>query len=656
MAYIAMNSVRSCEAECRSCNIALANTALEAHTRITHRFSVLWFSISIAMVTLMLASPLFIVGMNWKQDVFFVLLGNTIVLLAIFGTTRCGINYSIQFLRVITDYLIIPSRQTAVVQFCRRSGVRTRSLSLCMAAIRQLMLMGCRSLCRVRLDRKRSISRGFSQINLRFLGLALFGFAAATSGHAQVNTVAHAQATSGMYTLRADKPQQVIKGIGFEIQNDSIGSLNLGMPEEVAGVPHDLTPAERKRFYKQMLHGFRYTRLALGLYLRGLDAEQKHIIERYPGQMNDLREMQKASGIEGFDVEYWSAAPFWKDSKSYYGGTVASHDNKFFDDFSDSLVADVRYLQGHGLRIAQWGLQNEPVFGDSPLQGEKVAPGSRPKMPYAIMHYSPQDYASTLQFAIPKLRVVIPNAEIHANSWDGPSGDYAAEIRKKPSLLASIDAWTWHQVGSNANLQIDKRDMYMDGAGNKPVYSNEFEYQPADLKNFDSPFMNTGQSLMNWMVFENSPTWFWLHALKPVTNMEAAGYALGFWRPPGVLKTNLRPNLAPGHWEFNPQNWNALAGFLKYLPWDSTRLEVEEKVVQHDQRILVWRSKKGKLGMTLSNRATESYTFHVKAGHVVKLTGHRYTVTTLDTPAGTQQGADISITVAPQGFEFWIER
>jgi hypothetical protein len=93
------------------------------------------------------------------------------------------------------------------------------------------------------------------------------------------------------------------------------------------------------------------------------------------------------------------------------------------------------------------------------------------------------------------------------------------------------------------------------------------------------------------LVFENSPTWFWLHALKPVTNLEATGYSLGFWRPHGELKTNLRPNLKPGHWKFNPQNWNTLAGFLKYLVWDSTRLTVDEAVVRHGQRILVWKTR-----------------------------------------------------------------
>ncbi|MEO6924261.1 MAG: hypothetical protein ABI142_10580, partial [Bryocella sp.] len=270
--------------------------------------------------------------------------------------------------------------------------------------------------------------------------------------------------------------------------------------------------------------------------------------------------------------------------------------------------------------------------------------------------YSPKDYAETLKFTAPKLHALMPELQIHVNSWDGPSGKYAAEIRKDPALLQQVDAWTWHQVGENANKQIDQRELYMRGAGNKPVYSNEFEYQPADLKKIESPFMNTGQSLMNWMVFENSPTWFWLHALKPVTNLEATGYALGFWRPYGELKQNLRPNLKAGHWEFNPQNWNALAGFLKYLAWDSTRLTVDEGIVQHDQRILVWKSPQGRLGIALSNRGKEPYTFRIHAPGRVSVQGHRYTIASLDVALGSKKGEELVVVVPPQSFEFWMER
>ena len=462
---------------------------------------------------------------------------------------------------------------------------------------------------------------------------------------------------SALYKIRPDQPQQVIKGLGFEIQSDSIGSGNAGMPEEVMSVPHDLTPEEKTRFYKEMLHGFRYARLAMGLYLRGNDAEKKHIVERFPGQMDDLRTMQQVSGFEGYDVEYWSPSPFWKKNRSYYGGPIAGTDPEFLNAFSDALVEDLKYLQSNGLRIAQWGLQNEPVVGHL-VQNNNLSKQGAAAQSYATCSYTPKDYAAALHTAVPKIRALLPGVEIHAPSWDGPAGPYAAEIRKDPELLKNVDAWTWHQIGHNSNDQIDLRDKYLSGAGGKPVYQNEFEYQPWD-KNMkvEDYFMNTGQALMNWMVFENSPVWYWIHALKPVTNLEATGYALGFWRPAGELKQNLRPNLQPGHWEFNPHNWNAVAGFLKYLPWDSTRLTVEESSVQRDQRILVWRTKAGKIGIALSNRGAEPFTFHLSGAKVTSLDGRRYTVTALDVSVGRKSmGKEVAITVPPQSFEFWTAR
>jgi hypothetical protein len=466
---------------------------------------------------------------------------------------------------------------------------------------------------------------------------------------------AFAASYGGVYKLRGDRPQQIIKGLGFEIQSDSIGSGNSGMPEEVVAVPHDLTPSEKTRFYKEMLQGFRYARLAMGLYLRGYDAQKQHIIERYPGQMADLRSMQQGSGMEGFDVEYWSPAPFWKQGTTYYGGSIRSIDPAFLDAFSDAMVEDLKYLQGHGLRIAQWGLQNEPAIGLAKRKNQISDPLDR-KQSYASCYYTPKDYAAVLKVSVPKVRALFPDVYIHAPSWDGPAGPYAAEIRKDPALEKNIDAWTWHQIGHNSNDQIDLRSKYMQGADGKPVYQNEFEYQPWDEKKIASPFMNTGQALMNWMVFENSPTWFWLHALKPVTNLEAAGYSLGYWRPPGALQKDIQTKLQPGHWEFNPQNWNAIAGFLKYLPWDSTRITVEESKVEYDQRILAWRSKQGKLGIALSNRGAEPYTFHLESIEAKALVGHRYTIADLNVALGHKSGQNIDITVPPQSFEFWTAR
>jgi hypothetical protein len=139
--------------------------------------------------------------------------------------------------------------------------------------------------------------------------------------------------TSGRYIIRTGQPQQTIWGLGFEvrtrsarrvsrrvvaltphsamtqIQSDSIGSGNNGMPgngrlvpdndNTTSSAPHDLTPSERVRFATELLQGFRFCRLALGLFLRGLDAEGQHIVGRWPSQMAELKQMQDIAGFEG---------------------------------------------------------------------------------------------------------------------------------------------------------------------------------------------------------------------------------------------------------------------------------------------------------------------------------------------------------------------
>jgi O-glycosyl hydrolase len=478
----------------------------------------------------------------------------------------------------------------------------------------------------------RITARAFAHVLLAFCSMAAIG-----------------QQAQGKYKVRADQPQQKILGLGFEIQSDSIGTGNHGMPNDVIAIPHDLTPSERQRFYHDMLHGFRYSRLALGLYLRGLDADKKHIVERYPGQMKDLREMMQESGIEGFDVEYWSPAPYWKSTQRYEGGTIRADDPQFVDAFTDNVIEDLKYLQSNGLHIAMWALQNEPAIGhlDHPDQ-----------INYASCFYGADDYFNVMKVAVPKVRALLPNVHIHSNSWKGQADPSADLIRKDPALLQQIDAWTWHQIGHDSNDEITRQAEYTANAVGKPVYQNEFEYDfyPSRPIKPKDAFINTAQSIMNWMVFENSPTWFWLHALKPVSNFEAQGYALGFWRPAGDTNFTKEPNLQPGHWEYNAKNWNAIAGFLRYMPWDSIRLAVDEDTVRKDSRIMVWKSPAGKLGLVVTNRSGAPFNFGIALPGKVKMTGHRYTVTRLDAPLSSQRADHLQVTVPDQAIEFWIEQ
>ena len=70
----------------------------------------------------------------------------------------------------------------------------------------------------------------------------------------------------------------------------------------------------------------------MGLYIRGLTSDRKNIVERYPNQMVDLRQMIQESGIEGASVEYWSPAPYWKSINSFIGGSLKQFDDGFLSD------------------------------------------------------------------------------------------------------------------------------------------------------------------------------------------------------------------------------------------------------------------------------------------------------------------------------------
>ena len=128
---------------------------------------------------------------------------------------------------------------------------------------------------------------------------------------------------SGSYRIDLNDKQQTILGLGVEIQSESLGSGNTMDETDLQhSVPHDLTEDERQRFYTDMLSGFRYMRLAGGLFYRGTEAEQKHLVPHWNTQDEELAELLRMSGIEGFNFEFWSPTPYFKSSGKYHGGKL----------------------------------------------------------------------------------------------------------------------------------------------------------------------------------------------------------------------------------------------------------------------------------------------------------------------------------------------
>ena len=78
-------------------NDDLAPTTAAQRTWGTYNYIALWFSMSMEVTTYMLASALIAGGMNWKQAVGTILLGNLIVLIPMLLNAHAGAKYGIPF-------------------------------------------------------------------------------------------------------------------------------------------------------------------------------------------------------------------------------------------------------------------------------------------------------------------------------------------------------------------------------------------------------------------------------------------------------------------------------------------------------------------------------------------------------------------------------
>jgi Cytosine/uracil/thiamine/allantoin permeases len=78
-------------------NEDLAPVPPERRTWGTYNFAALWVSMSVNILTYMLAASLIQGGMNWKQAVITVFIGNTIVLIPMLLNSHPGARYGIPF-------------------------------------------------------------------------------------------------------------------------------------------------------------------------------------------------------------------------------------------------------------------------------------------------------------------------------------------------------------------------------------------------------------------------------------------------------------------------------------------------------------------------------------------------------------------------------
>ncbi|MDE6449198.1 MAG: hypothetical protein K2L41_03855, partial [Muribaculaceae bacterium] len=307
---------------------------------------------------------------------------------------------------------------------------------------------------------------------------------------------------------------------------------------------------------------------------------------------------------------------------------------------------DIQYMKSQGFKVSTWGLQNESQY---------------PQVGYAHCHYTPEQLVKTFGKVAPKVRACDPDIEIIYDTNDGNAGTYGTYIRNEhPELLQYVDAWVYHRIGDTSDNVLLRRNNYLSNNHGKPIYQNEFEYFDHQIptQTFEWFMVNTAQSIMNWMTFIESPKWYWLHALKPIddhTNRD--GFGLGVYRPSYANASHDYPELKHGHWTFNWQNFNGIAGFLKYMDWDSQRYTVDEDQERLDNRIMAWKTPKGKFVIAVTNRSDDWFEFDITLDQARTMKGFRYYKNGRDVPVGNNGGADkISAKVRPWSIEFWVEQ
>lgn len=334
------------------------------------------------------------------------------------------------------------------------------------------------------------------------------------------------------YEIFPQQKKQTVLGLGFEIQSDSIGSGNHGLPDAAIAVPHDLVPAERERLAREMLHGFRYMRLAGGLYWRGLDERQTRLRPRWPGQLIELKKLADQAGIEGLSFEYWSPAPYWKANRSYVGQGPSDPANtlrpfasgfaddpeykgnrtRFFGDFAKAIVGDIGTLEAAGLKVSMFGLQNEPWVSNNTYSANRYP--------------TPADYVAAFRPVAEAVRQHDPKIMILSDTAERfPS--YIAPAMGDPAVAGLVDAYAVHTIGDDSARVAEVDARIRKELPPRPWFQNEYEYLTGGAT--PARTLNTVQHIMDSFQIAENPTWFWLHALKPAGNAEASGYALGFW-------------------------------------------------------------------------------------------------------------------------------
>jgi hypothetical protein len=133
-------------------------------------------------------------------------------------------------------------------------------------------------------------------------------------------------------------------------------------------------------------------------------------------------------------------------------------------------------------------------------------------------------------------------------------------------------------------------------------------------------------------------------------------------RSEAIVLEEMAAAIEPGHWIFNPYNWNAVGSFVKRMPWDCVAVDVKETKYDAEGRIFAFKKPNGKMTVVVSNRSAKERTFDIATGlGEGAWKGFRYTPEeagegTMGVPVGETSGVSIKLVLPPQSWEFWEQQ
>jgi hypothetical protein len=360
-----------------------------------------------------------------------------------------------------------------------------------------------------------------------------------------------AGAAGAGYRVYPDRPLQRIWGLGFEIQSDSIGSGNQGLPDSRVAVCRTISCRRSARVSPMRCSRASATAGSPAAFTGAASIPRGNFCARVGrSSSRSCAPCWIAPGSRASPSNTGPPAPFWKANGRYVGRSVDDATNvlrcfgpdfardpvyrgdvgRFLADFAAALATDVKTLQAAGLKVAMWGLQNEPHAAGSGY--------SRCPYPDSSNYARAYVAAATAIRRVDANILLISDTDSHFPRRIGPA-------MRDPSVAALVDAYVVHTIGADSENVRAVQARITAELPPRPWFQNEYEYLTGGAT--PERCLNTVQHIMNSFQLAANPTWFWLHALKPFKNAEASGYSLGFWR------SREEPGSTAGH--ETPQRW-----------------------------------------------------------------------------------------------------